>query len=64
MESLIEKANLGHVINNKNELYTRLKFLVLTKKTSKGIPFKPKKDELQQYSRQFQAKLFCEYIKS
>ena len=64
MESLIEKANLGYVINNKNELYNILTSLILTKNTTKAIPYKPKKDQLQEYSRQFQAKIFCEHIKS
>ena len=64
MEHLIEKANLGYVINNKKELYNILISLILTKKTSKAIAYKPKKEELQEYSRQFQAKLFSEYIKS
>ena len=64
MESLIKKANLGYAINNKNELYSTLMSLVHTKNNSKTIPYKPKKDELRQYSRQFQAKLFSEYIKS
>jgi hypothetical protein len=64
MESLIEKANLGYVVNNKNELYNILTSLILTKNTTKAIPYKPKKDQLQEYSRQFQAKIFCEHIKS